>query len=319
MSNWRELAMPRLSRIKPATGTYYHITNRIAGMPGDFPFGDTEKQKLVDLVKKLSQYFTVEVLGYQAMDNHYHIVCYAPEECLDCSRTAERHNRFYKGSRKTPVRPEDPQCAKIAFQMRDISCFIGRLQQQFTCWYNRTRPRRRRGTLWAQRFKSVILERDTALWNCLCYIELNPVRAGMMSDPAGYRFSSWGEWSATGRHPFGENLERRLPEYRGTEARSHTLAKIERQFRVEFARIAAAESGHGPEEIEQAMAEAECRPAFTTRLDRRVRYWTDGVIIGSKAFVLEIASAFRQNPDRHRLGRSAAGELFSWRRLRRPA
>ena len=68
--------MPRLSRIKPTTGTYYHITNRIAGMPDDFPFGDIEKQKLVDLVKRLSEYFTVEVLGYQVMDNHY--LCGAP-------------------------------------------------------------------------------------------------------------------------------------------------------------------------------------------------------------------------------------------------
>ena len=202
--------------------------------------------------------------------------------------------------------------------MRDVSCFVGRLQQQFTCWYNRTRPGRRRGTLWAQRFKSVVLERDTALWNCLCYVELNPVRAGMVSNPADYRFGSWGAWSATGRHPFGENLERRLPEYQGAEARSRTLDAIRRQFRVEFARVVSAESGHGTVDIEQAMAEAEREPEFTTRLDRRVRYWTDGAIIGGRTFILETVSAFRHNPDKHRLGKTAGGELFSWARLRRP-
>jgi len=238
---------------------------------------------------------------------------------LDVADAAERHNRFYEGSRKAPVSADDPQCAKIADQMADVSCFIGRLQQQFTCWYNRTRPRRRRGILWAQRFKSVVLERDTALWNCLCYVELNPVRAGMVADPADYRFSSWGVWSATGKHPFGENLKRRLLEYQGTEARAHTLAAIRRLFRVEFSRVAAAEAGRGTEDTEQAMAEAEREPELTTRMDRHVRYWTDGLIIGSRAFVLEVASAFRQNPEKHRLGKTAAGELFSWTRLRKPA
>ena len=311
--------MPRSSRIKPLTGTYYHITNRIAGMPGEFPFGDVEKQKLVDLIKRLGRYFTVEVLGFQVMSNHYHLVCYAPEERPDSDTTAERHNRFHEDSRKAAIRPDDPKCAEIAAQMRDISCFVGRLQQQFTCWYNRTRPRRRRGILWADRFKSVVLERDTALWNCLCYIELNPVRAGMTVDPADYRFGSWGEWSATGNHPFGRNLERRLPEYQGTEARARVLEDIRRQFRVEFARIIAAETGQSTADIEQAMADADREPVFTTRLDRRVRYWTDGVIIGSRTFVLEIASAFRSDPEKHRLGKTPAGELFSWARLRRTA
>ena len=47
--------MPRYARIKPDdVGTYYHLTNRIAGMPGELPFGDVEKEKMVSLIKDLS-------------------------------------------------------------------------------------------------------------------------------------------------------------------------------------------------------------------------------------------------------------------------
>lgn len=44
--------MPRQARIKPEQiGAYYHVTNRIAGMPGELPFGDIEKEKMVGLIR----------------------------------------------------------------------------------------------------------------------------------------------------------------------------------------------------------------------------------------------------------------------------
>jgi len=312
--------MPRCARIKPDdTGMYYHLTNRIAGMPGEFPFGDVEKQKLVSLIKELSGFFTVEVLAFEAMGNHVHIVCYAPAEVLPAGEAAERYNRFYDGF-KPLLGPDDPYCLTVARQMRDVSHFMGRVQQRFTSWYNRTRPRRRRGTLWAQRFKSVILERDAALWNCLCYVEMNAVRAGLVSDPADYRFGSWGEWCATGRHPFGENLCRHLVAYEGEAARARTLDEIQSRFRVEFARITAAEAGACTDEIDAAMQKAEKTPLFILRVDRRVRYWTDGLIIGGKTFVRETAGRLwdAEHVRRHRLQRArgpAVGELYAYRRL----
>jgi len=312
--------MPRHARIKPRdTGTYYHVTNRIAGVPGEFPFGDVEKQKLISLLKELSRFFTVEILAFQAMGNHTHVVCYAPAEELDAAAAAERYNRFYGGV-KPPLSPDDPQCLTVARQMRDISCLMSRLQQRFTCWYNRTRPGRRRGTLWAQRFKSVILERDTALWDCLCYVEMNAARAGLVRDPADYRFGSWGECCATGRHPFGENLLRHLTAYEGDHARARTLAQLHTRFRVELARRTAAASGGSAEQIDAAMCEAEKSPSFVIRVDRRVRYWTDGLIIGSRTFVRETAALLwsREHVARHRLQRArgpGGTELYAYRRL----
>lgn len=50
---------------------------------------------------------------------------------------------------------------------------------------------RRSGTLWEGRYKSSLIESEAYLLACMRYIELNPVRAGMCSDPAHYRWSSY--------------------------------------------------------------------------------------------------------------------------------
>jgi putative transposase len=65
------------------------------------------------------------------------------------------------------------------------------LLQRFTRWFNRTHQRS--GTLWEERYKSVIVESGVAARTMAAYIDLNPVRAGMVSDPAEYRWSSYGE------------------------------------------------------------------------------------------------------------------------------
>lgn len=50
---------------------------------------------------------------------------------------------------------------------------------------------RRTGTLWDSRYKSSLTQADTYLIACMRYIELNPVRAGIVSDPGYYRWSSY--------------------------------------------------------------------------------------------------------------------------------
>ena len=52
------------------------------------------------------------------------------------------------------------------------------------------RAYRRSGSLWEGRYKSSAVQAETYLFACMRYIELNPVRAGMVSDPAHYRWSS---------------------------------------------------------------------------------------------------------------------------------
>ncbi len=51
---------------------------------------------------------------------------------------------------------------------------------------------RRSGTLWEGRYKSSLIDSEGYLLTCYRYIELNPVRAGMVEDASGYRWSSYG-------------------------------------------------------------------------------------------------------------------------------
>jgi putative transposase len=50
---------------------------------------------------------------------------------------------------------------------------------------------RRTGTLWDSRYKSSLIQAETYLLTCQRYIELNPVRAAMVDDPAHYRWTSY--------------------------------------------------------------------------------------------------------------------------------
>jgi putative transposase len=62
------------------------------------------------------------------------------------------------------------------------------LGQRYVQYVNRSYARR--GTLWEGRFRSTFVERCAYLLKCQRYIELNPVRARMVSDPADYAWSS---------------------------------------------------------------------------------------------------------------------------------
>jgi putative transposase len=63
------------------------------------------------------------------------------------------------------------------------------LGQRYVQYVNRTY--RRSGTLWEGRFRSCLTQEDTYLLACQRYIELNPVRAGIVTHPAEYRWSSY--------------------------------------------------------------------------------------------------------------------------------
>src|ERR1700739_5057236 len=65
------------------------------------------------------------------------------------------------------------------------------LKGRFAQWYNRRH--RRYGVLWAERFKSVLIEESQALSAVAAYIDLNPLRAGLCEDPKDYRYCGYAE------------------------------------------------------------------------------------------------------------------------------
>jgi putative transposase len=70
-----------------------------------------------------------------------------------------------------------------------ISRMMQQLGRHYVKYFNRRY--RRSGTLWEGRFKSCVVDANDYLLVCQRYIELNPVRANMVSTPADYRWSSY--------------------------------------------------------------------------------------------------------------------------------
>ncbi len=70
-----------------------------------------------------------------------------------------------------------------------VSKMMQALGRRYVRYFNR--QYRRSGTLWEGRFKSSLVASEGYLLACQRYIELNPVRAGMVSDPAEYPWSSY--------------------------------------------------------------------------------------------------------------------------------
>src|SRR5690606_35596969 len=114
-----------------------------AGNSGWLPFGEVEKERLVWQIKRLASVYTVEVVSYAVMGNHYHIVLYAPESPPSLEVAAQRLNA-YRGGESGYLADSDT-VATWRERMHDISWFVRDLQQQFTVWFNRTRRRKRRG------------------------------------------------------------------------------------------------------------------------------------------------------------------------------
>jgi putative transposase len=70
-----------------------------------------------------------------------------------------------------------------------LSCLMKHLGQRYVQHFNRTHGRT--GTLWEGRFRSNVIDSEAYLFRCQRYIELNPVRAGMVLRPEEYPWSSY--------------------------------------------------------------------------------------------------------------------------------
>ena len=189
----------------------YHVMSRVVN--GEFLLGSIEKEALRRMMWRMATFSGVEILTYAIMDNHFHILLKVPEQksWLKRFEGKEGEERFFEHlslvyskafisqfrSEITELRNRHEEDAAQAllerFQQRfcDLSLFVKELKERFSRWYNKQKGRR--GTLWMDRFKSVLVESGEALQTMAGYIDLNPVRAGIVKDPAMYAWSGYGE------------------------------------------------------------------------------------------------------------------------------
>jgi REP element-mobilizing transposase RayT len=269
--------------------------NRVAGDKQWYPFKDVDKEYGMNLVQRLSSYYLLEFISMCWMGNHYHIVLYTPHttELPDDKDIVKRHNNYYGDEKfEKHIQLDDKeQVEKVTRNMTDISHFMKNFQQQVTAYINRKYDRR--GTLWADRFKSTILEGRHALWQVVEYIELNSVRAGLVESASDYRHCTWGWYKGSGKHIFNDNFIKHMKGALGVVGEKLSNFELYNLFGSELVRIVISEKGIAGKELHKIVQEAKKGETMPMRFLRRTRHWTDGGIIGSKAFVLEIACQFR--------------------------
>ena len=179
--------MPRIPRIfVKGPEAAYHVISRTA-LDG-FVLGPQEKDYLLSLIRWLSSVFFVEVFGFCIMGNHFHLLCrMLPHENFSDDEVLSRVKRYY--GEEHEIKDLSPE--KLLYwrkRLGDLSRYVQEIKQRFSRWYNKRKGRK--GYFWGDRFKSVIIETGEALLNCLAYIDLNPVRAGLVERPEEYRWCS---------------------------------------------------------------------------------------------------------------------------------
>jgi hypothetical protein len=231
--------------------------------------------------------------------------------------------------------------ARFTYRMHDLSQFMKGLLIRFTRWFNRTHSRT--GTLWEERFKSVIVESGVAARTIAAYIDLNPVRAGMVKDPADYRWSSYGEAVGGGIKGNGkkarEGLVRACMSHEGGGFEAEKWPEVSRIYRRAMGLALGRKSGRADvgasrmvtKNTEEMLASKDNETVLpdlgsTALLYCRVRYFTDGAVIGSKGFVNDaFASARKRFGERRKDGARrlrgaaapAADSLWSLRDLKK--
>jgi putative transposase len=136
------------------SGYPHHIIQRGNNRQPIFA-GNADYETLLSMFEENARQTAVAIHAYVLMSNHFHLLA-TPE-------TAEAIPRMMQA--------------------------VGR---RYVRYFNQRQGRT--GTLWEGRYKSTLIQTERYLLACMVYIDLNPVRAGLVADPAEYPWSSHGHY-----------------------------------------------------------------------------------------------------------------------------
>ena len=327
----------RTARIKEQGPACYHVISRV--VDGRMAINTEEKGRFRRLMRDVEAFAGVQVLTYAALDNHIHILLHVPErrEVTD-KELIERLGHLYKEPQVTAVATRLGQLRKqgheqaaeklkagYTYRMYDLSEFMKTLKQRFSQSYNARHGRR--GTLWEGRFKSLLIQgRAGALSAVAAYIDLNAVRAGIVSDPKDYRFCGYGE--AMGGSTRARTGLRAVFMAGGPAGGWQETAKWYRKLiyvRGEARGLSESggpgRPGFSPEKV-KAVLEQGGELSLDELLRCRVRYFSDGLVLGGRGYV---DGVFVRHRDRFGSKRQSGarpmqgtgwGDLCTARRLR---
>ena len=278
----------------------YHLISRTTGR--DFLFDPVCKAQMIIIMRTLARFCGFEIISFCMMSNHFHMLARLRAPALTRVSDDDLLLRL-----ELLYGPRDPQVVlarqtlkdqgRIAADLRDkylrrmgdVSQFMKEYKETVSLWYNKRT--RREGTLWAERFTCGIFQDDPELLQALsAYIDLNPVRAGIVEDPAEYRFSSYGRAVAGDRHARAGLLSI-LPEkkWRNTSPRYRRLLYIVGSETGQQGKVVMT-----PEKIREVLA-AGGKLTLPQTLRLKIRYLSAGFAMGSEAFLEKIFQHFKKH------------------------
>ena len=306
--------MARIRRLKVIDeDAFYHIISRTVGQ--DFLLQDLEKQKLFDIIKRYSGLFFVKVIGYSILSNHFHLlVRMETSESYSGEVVRQRLKEFY-GHDYIETRFSDLK--NIREKLINLSEYIKGIKQTFSWWYNR--KHNRQGHFWSDRFKSVLIQSGESLLNCLGYIDLNPIRAGIVEKPEDYRWCSLGYRIQQG------NKDGFLSFSGLYEFEDHEKSEIEllRKYRSFVYEVGGEIEKPGQAMIDKDLLKLEKDRNFdlpkSDILLYRWRYFSDGLALGSRSFIQGAYNRFSgkvfYKKERKEYATGISQGVFSLRRL----
>ncbi|NCD32141.1 MAG: transposase [Spartobacteria bacterium] len=318
----------RRGRIKREQLAYYHLITRV--VLRQMLLGEEEKAVLHRLIRRVEGFTGVNVLTYALMTNHVHILVEEPDRNTEVSDAEllkrllclygrvgrfEILERWALWTERGMLDAVEEDKARYRRRMHDISEFMKQIKQRFVNWYHRKHGTC--GTIWQDRFKSVLVEDGAALRTMAAYIEMNPVRAGIVDEPKAYRFCGFGE------------------AMRGTKVARRGIACVAKALAVSGSWDVVSQTYYEHvlmyEEVrnnrnlvymdQDFLREKMKNRTKLTPLERllcRCRYFTEGQVLGGKDFVEEFFAEHRDyfGPRRkqgRRKVRDGLGDLFAIR------
>ena len=279
---------------------FYHIYNRTAGNPHEFPFGDEEKTKFFQIMNSLIKLHSpaIKVISSVCLGNHYHLILSYNSNVRINKATAQNcFFNYYQSLGKEKIW-NDNDLEKVTNRISSLSAFVGHLQKQFSGWMNHISRANKcnciyRGHLWEKRFQSVPLTDSESFRRCILYIAFNPLRANLVKDIGEYRFSSWGTYQQSGKHPYAENFAKYFLHDRDEEKNDQTKLNNALTYMQQLVDESIKnECSLSQEEKDEAWNNALDRTGVFKVVTRRVSHWTEGIIIGTKLKNMELAANY---------------------------
>jgi REP element-mobilizing transposase RayT len=291
-----------------------HVVSRTAGQ--QILFGDQDKETFHKILFKQLKFSGLRVIAWCFMGNHFHLLLEIPdrETAMACLSDEDILGRLscLSGELSTKLLlGEVADCRgagneaglariaeKVGKRLFDLSMFMKELKLKMTLAFNYTHGRK--GTLWEGRFKSLVVAGEEAARAVAAYIDLNPIRAGLVKEPEEYRWCSYA--AAVG----GMRLARSgLVSAVSYEKKITWKQALERYRKFMYGVGQEVKGGATPDGFEkskggfsqreiEAVWAAGGKLTLAQVLRCRVRYFTDGVVLGSQAFVDEFFARQRE-------------------------